>query len=371
MSSRTVRIPIGKPDIRSEEIRAVEKTLKTRWVTQGKKVEELEKAFSKYCNVKHGVAVNSGTAALHTALAALEIRNGDEVITTPLSCIATTNPIRYLNARPVFADVDPKTLIIDATEIEKKVTGKTKAILPVHLFGHPADMDPIMEIAEKHGLYVIEDAAQAHGARYKGRKVGSIGHVACFSFYADKLVTTVEGGIAITNDAELAEKMCMLRNLGSDKHRKFHHPLLGYNYKMSDIHASIGIVQLRKLDSYVKKKRGNAAYLNRELNDLNIQLPTEEEYAFNVYYTYHVLLETERKKEKAVESLENQGVETRPLLSFIPTQPPYKQYESSITECPVAKQAHQRGFYVSNSPQLTKIELRYLASALRKAVTEA
>lgn len=371
MSSRIVRIPIGKPDVGAEEMRAVNETLKSGWVSQGERVAELEKAFSSYCSVKYGVAVNSGTAALHTALAALEIRDGDEVITTPLSCIATTNPIRYLNATPVFADVNPRTLNIDAAEIEKKVTGKTKAVLPVHLFGHPADMDPIMEIAEKHGLYVIEDGAQAHGAKYKERRVGSVGHVACFSFYADKLMTTVEGGIAVTNDAELAEKMCMLRNLGSDKNRKFHHPLLGFNYKMSDIHASIGTVQLRKLDGYIKKKRGNAAYLNRELHDLNIRLPREEEYAFNVYYVYHLLMETERKKTKAVESLGNQGVETRPLLSFIPAQPPYRRYESSVGACSVAEDAYKKGFYVSNSPQLTRNELGYLASALRKAVTEA
>jgi len=223
-----------------------------------------------------------------------------------------------------------------------------------------------MEVAEKHGLYVVEDGAQAHGAKYKGRRVGSVGHVACFSFYADKLMTTVEGGIAVTNDAELAEKMRMLRNLGSDKHRKFHHPLLGFNYKMSDIHASIGTVQLRKLDSYIRKKRENAAYLNRELHDLDIQLPTEEEYAFNVYYVYHILVN--KGKEKIIQFLEKEGIETRPLLSFIPEQPPYKR-EYDVNVCPVAEDAHRRGFYVSNSPQLTVKELDFMASTLRKALT--
>jgi perosamine synthetase len=369
MSLPPLRIPIGKPDIGPEEIRAAQETMESGWVTQGKNVEELEKAFAKYCGVKHAVAVNTGTAALHVALASIEIRNGDEVITTPLSCVATANPIRYLNAKPAFADVNPKTLNVDPAFIERKITPKTKAILPVHLFGHPADMDPIMETAEKNGLYVIEDAAQAHGAKYKGRKAGSIGHLACFSFYADKLMTTVEGGIAITNDAELAEKMHMLTNLGSDKNRKFHHPLLGYNYKMSDIHAAIGIVQLKKLDRYIETKRENAAYLNQRLSDLNLQLPTEEKYAFNVYYVYHVLTESPKKKEKAIRKLKSLRVETRPLLSFIPSQPPYLEYESSRKDCPMAREAYKKGFYVSNSPSFNQKELDYLATALRIAAS--
>jgi len=369
MSTRSMKIPIGKPDIGREEIKAVQETVESGWVTQGKKVEELEKAFAKYCGVKYAVAVNSGTAALHMALAAIGIKNGDQVITTPLSCIATANPIRYLNAKPTFTDVDPKTLNVDPAIIERKITPKTKAILPVHLFGHPTDIDPIMETAEKHALHVIEDAAQAHGAKYKGRKVGSIGHVACFSFYADKLMTTVEGGIATTNDLELAEKMRMLRNLGSDENRKFHHPLLGYNYKMSDIHAAIGIVQLKKLDRYIEIKRENAAFLNQRLSDLNLQLPTEEKYAFNVYYVYHVLTETSKKKEKAMRKLKSLGVETRPLLSFIPSQPPYQEYEPAGKECPIAKEAHKKGFYVSNCPLFNEKELEHLATALRIAAS--
>ena len=362
-----MRIPIGKPGIGKEEIEAVEETMKSGWFTQGEKVEKLEKAFANYCGVKHGVAVNSGTAALHVALASIATKSGDEVITTPLSCIATANPIRYLNAKPVFVDVDPKTLNINPLLIKRKITKKTKAIVPVHLFGHPADMDPIMETAETSGLYVIEDAAQAHGARYKGRKVGSIGHVACFSFYADKLVTNVDGGIAVTNDDELAEKMRMLRNLGMDKHRKFHHPILGYNYKMSDIHASIGMAQLKKLDGYIRKRRENVAYLNEKLNDLDLKLPSEENYAFNVYYAYHVLVEKEKKR--VVETLEKEGVETRPLLSLIPAQPPYQKRGYNVNEHPVAKEAHQKGFYTSNSPLLTRNELDFMASALRKAVS--
>jgi len=363
-----LRIPIAKPDIGKDEIEGVIETMKGGWVTQGRKVEEFEKSFAKYCGAKHGVAVNSGTAALHIALASLGARTGDEVITTPLSCVATTNPIVYLNAKPVFVDVEPDTLNINPAMLEGKITSKTKAILPVHLFGHPVDLDPLLEIADKHGLYVIEDAAQAHGTKYKGRKVGSFGHISCFSFYADKLITTVEGGIALTNDEELAEKMRLLRSFGMHKREKFFHPILGYNYKMSDIHAAIGLVQLRKLDNYIERKRSNICYLRKQLSHLFLKLPLELDYAFNVYYVCHILAEI--GKEKIVECLERSGIETRPLLSFIPEQPPYRKYRCNPKELRVARDAHQKGFYVSNSPLLTEKELNHLASTLIKSVGE-
>jgi len=366
-----MKIPIAKPDIGNEEIEAVVKAMKSGWVTQGQKVEEFEKSFANYCGAKYGIATTSGTTALHTALASLSVQNGDEVITTPLSCVSTANPILYLHAKPIFADVEPTTLNVNPSIIEKKITKKTKAIIPVHMFGHPIDMDPIMEIAEKHGVYVVEDAAHALGAKYKSRNVGSLGHVACFSFYGDKIITTAEGGIALTNDKELAEKMQMLRNHGMNKHRKFYHPILGYNYKMSDIHAAIGIAQMRKVDTYIQQRRKNVEYLSKQLNDLEAKLPTEKGYAFNVYYVYHVVTKRRKQKEKAVEYLENQGIETRPLLSFIPAQPPYQHLGYNINECPVAKEANQNGFYVSNSPQLTQSELEYMASTLRKALSES
>ena len=360
-----MKVPLAKPDIGKDEIQAVVETMKSGWVSQGEKVEEFEEAFADYCGVKYGVAVNSGTAALHIALTALDVKRGDEVITTPLSCVATTNPIVYFDAKPVFVDVDPVTLNVNPALIEKKVTRKTKAILPVHLFGHPVDLDPLMEVAEKHGLYVIEDAAQAHGARYKGKKVGSFGHVSCFSFYADKLITTVEGGMALTNDEELAEKMRLLRSFGMNKREKFYHPILGYNYKLSDIHAAIGLVQLRKLDNYIERKRANIEYLRSKLDHSSLKLPVELDYAFNAYYVCHIL--AEKGKEKIVEHLEQEGIETRPLLSFIPEQPPYRKYGYNLNELHVARNAYRKGFYVSNSPLLTENELDLVASALIKS----
>jgi dTDP-4-amino-4,6-dideoxygalactose transaminase len=363
-----VRIPIAKPDVGTEEIEAVMETMKSGWVTQGGKVREFEKSFAEYCGVKHGVAANSGTAALHIALTSLGVKQGDEIITTPLSCVATTNPILYLNAKPVFVDVDPVTLNIDPTLIEKKITQKTKAILPVHLFGHPVDLDPLTEIAEKYQLPIVEDAAQAHGAKYKGKRVGSFGRVSCFSFYADKGITTVEGGMALTSDAELTEKMRLLRSFGMTKNRKFYHPVLGYNYKMSDIHAAIGLVQLRKLDSYIQRKRKNIDYLKEQIGNSDLKLPSEQPYAFNIYYATHVI--AKKGKDKIVGFLERNGIETRPLLSFIPEQPPYQKYGHNATECKIARNAHQKGFYVSNSPLLSEDQLDYLASTLNKSLSE-
>lgn len=363
-----MRIPIGSPDIGKDEIQAVMETMKSGWVTQGRKVEEFEKAFAKYCGAKYGVATNSGTAALHLTLASLGIGQGDEVITTPLSCVATTNPIIYLNAKPTFVDVEPNTLNIDVKLIEKQITPRTKAILPVHLFGHPVDLDPLCEIAEKHNLPVIEDAAQAHGAKYKGKKVGSFGHASCFSFYADKIITTVEGGMALTNNQEIAEKMRLLRSFGMDKRHKFVHPVLGYNYKMSDIHAAIGLVQLGKLDRYIEKRRKNIKYLKEQLNRSDLKLPEELDYAFNVYYVCNIL--TRKPKEKVVEQLEQKGIETRPLLSFIPDQAPYQQLKPNPSGLRVAKTAHKQGFYISNSPSLTQRHLDYAVSTLIKSVSE-
>lgn len=363
----SIKIPLARPDIGKDEIQAVKETMETGWVTQGKKVEQFEKSFARYCNVKHGIAVNSGTAALHLALTALGVKAGDEIITTPLSCVATTNPILYLNAKPVFTDVETTTLNMDPTLVEKKITSRTKAILPVHLFGHPVNLDPLIETAEKHNLHILEDAAQAHGAKYKGKKVGSFGYVSCFSFYADKLMTTVEGGIALTNDEELAEQMRLLRSFGMTKQKKFYHPVLGYNYKMSDLNAAIGLVQLQKLDHYIERKRSNISYLRSQLHHPDLKLPTELDYAYNVYYVNHIIT-TENKKEKIVKHLEGQRIETRPLLSFILDQPPYRQYAGQ--DCPIARAAHRKGFYISNSPKLTRKELDYMTQALRKSVSK-
>ena len=248
-------INIAKPIISDEEIEAVTEVLKSGMLAQGPKVDEFEKKFAEYSEAKYGIATSSGTTALHTALVAAGVERGDEVITTPFTFAATSNSILYSDATPVYADIDPKTFNLNPEKIEEKITDKTKAIVPVHLYGQPADMDPILEIAEKHDLKVIEDAAQAHGSTYKGKKIGSIGDLGCFSFYPTKNMTTGEGGMVTTNDDDLAEKSAMIRAHGESK--RYEQSLLGYNYRMTDIAASIGIVQLKSIDKFNEKRNEN------------------------------------------------------------------------------------------------------------------
>lgn len=256
-------INIAKPIITDEEIEAVTEVLKSGMLAQGKKVEQFQKEFAQYTQSKYGVATSSGTTALHTALVAADIGPGDEVITTPFTFAATANSVLYSGAKPVFADIDPKTFNLDAASVEEKITDKTKAILPVHLYGQPADMDAICEVAQKHDLKIIEDAAQAHGAVYKGKKIGSIGDLGCFSFYPTKNITTGEGGMVTTNNEELAEKAGMVRAHGESQ--RYEHEILGYNYRMTDIAASIGLTQLKHIDEFNAKRNENAEYLTQHL----------------------------------------------------------------------------------------------------------
>lgn len=248
-------IPIARPVISEEEADSVKEVLFSGRLAQGAKVEEFEEAFARYVGTKYAVAVNSGTAALHLALLAHAIGKGDEVITTPFTFIATANSILFTGAKPVFVDIDERTFNIDPRQIEERITPRTKAIMPVHLYGQPCEMDEITAIARKHGLAVIEDACQAHGAEYRGKKVGSFG-TGCFSFYPTKNMTTGEGGIIATDDPDVAEKAKMLRNHGQKE--RYRHVTLGFNLRMTDVAAAIGLCQLRKLDPFNEQRMRNA-----------------------------------------------------------------------------------------------------------------
>ncbi|MDQ1251861.1 MAG: perosamine synthetase [Euryarchaeota archaeon] len=258
-------IPIAKPLLGKEEIDAVTEVLDSGMIAQGPKVEEFELAFSEYTGSEYSAAVNSGTAALHIALLAHGIGKEDEVITTPFSFVATANSILYTGAKPVFADIEPETFNIDPEKIKERITSKTRAIMPVHLYGHPADMKAIMEIAEDNKLIVIEDACQSHGAECLGKKVGSFG-TGAFSFYPTKNMTTGEGGMLTTDDKEIAEKAKMIRAHGSKI--RYLHEMLGFNLRMTDIAAAIGLVQLGKLDKFTKARQGNAEMLSARLKGI-------------------------------------------------------------------------------------------------------
>jgi dTDP-4-amino-4,6-dideoxygalactose transaminase len=271
--------------IKDEIDTAVLKVLDSTQFILGDEVATFEKEFATYCGSNHGIAVNTGTSALHLALLAAGIGPGDEVITTPFTFVATVAAIYYTGAKPVFVDIDPVSYTIDVKQIEKAITERTKAILPVHLYGQPADMDPILEIARRYGLTVIEDAAQAHRAEYKGRRAGSIGDMGCFSFYPGKnLGAYGEGGMVVTNNPEYAHTMRMLRDWGQE--RRYHHVLKGYNYRMDGIQGAILRVKLRYLDQWTEARRSHAAQYDGLLANTGLKTPVVMPYSHHVYHIY-------------------------------------------------------------------------------------
>ncbi len=370
----TWKVPVARPDIGPDEIAAVNQVVASGWITQGPMVRELEAGFARLTGAAHAVATNTGTAALHVALLALRIGPGDEVITTPLSCIASANPILFQGAQPVFADVEPLTYNVTAAGVEKRITPRTRAILPVHLFGHPVDMDPLMELAASRGLALIEDASQATGAHYKGRRVGGLGRVGCFSLYANKIVTSGEGGMLVTSDADLAARMAAIRNFGQLPGQHFLHAYLGGNYKMTDLCAAIGCAQLGKIDGYIERRRGHAAELTAALSGLTgliERLPAEEPWARAAPFGYHMLFRTTRLRDLARDALHGAGVETRPFFSLISEQAPYRELGFDPKDTPVAADLIARGLYVSNSPDLRAEDKALIVDTLDGAARRA
>jgi perosamine synthetase len=316
-------IPVANAYLGEEEAKAVYNVVKSGWVSKGKKVTEFEEAFKKKTNAKHAIAINSATSGLHVALNAIGIKPGDEVIVPSLTFISTANAVLYMNATPVLAECNPKTYNITVEEIEKRITKKTKAIIPVDMNGMPVDYDAIFELAKKKSIKVISDSAESLGATYKNKKVGSIADVHVFSFFPNKTITVGEGGMITTSDDKLAAKMRILLNQGQDS--RYHHVELGYNYRMVDIQASIGIEQLKKMDYIIKEKSRLAAlYTKAFSNAKNIKSPYIPDYVTqHSWYLYVVSVKGNR--DEIVKKLTEKGIETR--LSFPPihTQPYYQK----------------------------------------------
>jgi dTDP-4-amino-4,6-dideoxygalactose transaminase len=292
--------------IKGEIDAAVIKVLESTQFVLGSEVAALEAEFAEYCNAAQGVAVNTGTSALHLALLAAGIGPGDEVITVPFTFVATVAAIVYSGATPVFVDIDPVSYTIDVTQIEAAITERTKAILPVHLYGQPADMDPILEIAQRYGLVVIEDAAQAHRAEYKGQRVGSIGDIGCFSFYPGKnLGAYGEGGMVTTNNPEYAQVIRMLRDWGQEK--RYHHVLKGYNYRMDGVQGAILRVKLRYLDAWTEARRTHAAQYSELLENTGVKTPMAMPYSYHVYHVYAV---RSPQRDTLQQKLQERGIQT-------------------------------------------------------------
>lgn len=354
-------IPIAKPLLGKEEIDAVTKVLSSGMIAQGPKVEEFELAFSEYTGCEHAAAVNSGTAALHIALLAHNIGKEAEVITTPFSFIATANSILYTGAKPVFADVKPDTYNIDPEKIQEKINSKTKAIIPVHLYGQSADMKAIMEIAEDHKLVVIEDACQAHGAQCHGKKVGSFG-TGTFSFYPTKNMTTSEGGIITTNDREVAEKSKMIRAHGSKV--RYLHEMLGFNLRMTDIAAAIGLVQLEKLDGFNAARQKNAAMLSAGLKGISgIVPPVTKHGCTHVFHQYTIRA---KKRDKLADFLKEKGIGTGVHYPIpIHKQPYYIElgYRDSL---PISEKATEEVLSLPVHPALSRDDVQKVINEVKE-----
>ncbi len=301
-------ISIAQPLISNQEIEEVVKVLKSGFIAQGPRVAEFEEKFAEYIGTEYAVATSSGTTALHLALLSLGLKKHDEVITTPFSFAATANSILYTGAKPVFVDINPQTYNLDPYKVEEAITEKTKAIMPVHLYGQPAEMDFINQLAEKHDLKVIEDAAQAHGAIYKDRMVGSLGDVACFSFYPTKNMTTSEGGMITTNNIKLADIVRILRSHGETE--RYTHTILGYNFRMTDIAAAIGLIQLKRLNNFNNKRIKNAKYLTTHIKDIyGITPPFVADQVKHVFHQYTIRVEN-GKRDKLKDYLTEKGIGT-------------------------------------------------------------
>ncbi|MDD5472786.1 MAG: DegT/DnrJ/EryC1/StrS family aminotransferase [Candidatus Methanoperedens sp.] len=359
-------IPVAEPCIGKKEREYVLDCIESGWVSSsGKYILKFEKGFSEYCDTKYGISCSNGTTALHLALLALGIGKGDEVIVPTLTFIATANAVTYTGARPVFVDSDSITWNIDPRKIEEKITTKTKAIIPVHLYGNPCNMDEIMDIAGKYGLYVIEDAAEAHGAKYKGRMVGSIGNMGCFSFYGNKIITTGEGGMITTNEEESADKIAMLRDHAMSKDRKYWHDFIGYNYRMTNLQAALGLAQLENIDNIIEIKRKNARIYSFLLRDVKgITFPREESRDKNVYWMYSVLIEDDYgiTRDALMKKLSTEGIDSRPFFYPIHIMPPYRD----VGDFPVAEVLSKKGINLPSSAKLNRTEIEKICKVIQK-----
>ncbi len=360
-----VYFPVAEPKFREAELRYVSECVLTGWVSSaGKFVTRFEEQFSEFCETKFAVSSSSGTTALHLSLLALGIGPGDEVIIPSFTFISTANAVTFTGAKPVFVDSEPSTWNINPLEIKKVITAKTKAIIPVHSYGHPANMDPILDIAREYNFTVVEDAAEAHGALYKGKKVGSFGDMGVFSFYGNKIITTGEGGMIVTDNKDMAGKMRVLRDHGMDPKRRYWHSVLGYNYRMTNIQAALGVAQMERIDEIVEQKRRNAALYVKGLQDIpGVTLPPEAVWAKNIYWLYSILIDEEEfgmSSKKLGEQLKERGIETRPIFPPVHQQPIYNTGQS----LPVCEKLSRCGLSLPSSATLNGDEIERITKEI-------
>lgn len=367
-----VRIPLAKPNLGEEEIKAVSEVIRSLQLSLGQKLVEFEKKFADFIGVKHAVAVNSGTSGLHLCMKGLNIGPGDEVITSSFSFVASTNPLVHEGGRPVFVDIDTRTYNIDADKLEDAITEKTKAILVVHLFGQPCDMDKIMRISEKRNIPVIEDACEALGAQYRGRKAGSFGSSAVFGFYPNKQITTGEGGMIVTNDEAAAALYRSWRNQGRDDSGEWlNHIRLGFNYRLDEMSCAIGIEQLKKLDFFAKRRQELADRYSEKLRKIDgLILPYTDPACKNSWWVYYVQVDDDHDRDSILKYLNVNGVSSR--VCFYPPihlQPIYKQiFNYRGGELPFTERVSRKGFIIPFFVDITDAEMNRVCETIKEAM---
>ena len=362
-------IPVCEPTLLGNESAYVRECLDTNWISsKGLFLERFEKAFAKACGVAHGVCCSNGTAAIHLALHTMGIGPGDEVIIPTFSIIASANAVRLTGATPVFVDCEPDRWTLDPSRVETKITLRTRAIMPVHIYGMPCRMDPILRIAKKHDLWVLEDAAEAFSARYANRKVGSFGDAAIFSLYANKIITSGEGGVVVTDQDELANLLKSCRDQAISDQVDFWHRMVGFNYRMTNLQAAIGLGQLENAEELTERRVRNADRYDAGLKGIpGIQLPPRDHDAKNVFWMYAILVGPEfgMNRDRLMIELGKRGIETRTFFIPLHLQPIYYDGQDA-GEFPVAEDIAQRGMYLPSSGRLTSVQIDYIVETIRK-----
>lgn len=366
-------IPVCTPLLGGNEIKYVTNAVSTGWISSsGSYVTAFEEAFAKYCGVKYAVAVCNGTVAIHLALSALGIGKGDEVIIPSFTMIATAFAVCYTGATPVFVDADKDTFNIDVTKIEEKITSKTKAIIPVHIFGNMCNMDEIERIAKKHNLFIIEDSAEAHGAEYKGKKSGSFSDIASFSFFANKNLTTGEGGMVVTENEEYYKKCKYFKNMcfPVDAPRVYLHDDIGFNYRMSNLHAAIGLAQVEKADEYRDMRIKNAKLYMKYLSEVpGILFQKDEEYSLNVHWMNTIVIDPKvygHTKDELIAHLKENNIDTRLLFQSMSKQKSLKAYGCDCSGTyPVTDWLSDNGFYLPSASSLTEDQIKYICNVIK------
>ena len=366
-------IPVNEPLLTEDDYGCVLEALRSGWISgAGPQIEAFESRWAAYCGRKHGVALASGTVALQVAVALLDLQPGDEVIMPTFTIISCALPIVLAGARPVLVDADPQTWTMDVRQVESRITARTRAIMAVHVYGHPVDMDPLLQLAARHGLEVIEDAAEAHGAEYRGRKAGSFGTSSCFSFYDNKLVTTGEGGMLLVDDDHLADRACSLRNLGFQRNRRFFHAELGFNFRLTNMQAALALPQIARMEDIVaRKRRIGMAYTQRLSEVPGLELQVQQPWARGVYWMYGVVLHDETGLDAAefARRLKERGIDTRPFFVGMHEQPVLRERGLFKGESyPVAERLARQGLYLPSGLTLDESQMDRVCQAVREAL---